>query len=271
MDCFAVYAKSSAGDDLLLDEMRDAQVHARVFDGNRYEARTVLDLLEIDAPSLVVTHFWGLSQLTFRGPWQLAFAQLTRLPYIQEWLARRRRAIAQHIFNRRTLESRRRLQLLEELTTSALAGNAVVNAWGLLTARYGDYRWVRHPRQGAHLRELQSQLSMLADIGELERTPSGDYRVTGRAMLALEEAREADRRHRANFALQAALVFLAGGTVFTGLVQANLLKLPTLWDARSADERALEKCNLSSEPAFLLRQLSTSTAAQASNRPRVRL
>lgn len=237
VNCFAVYAPRQGQPELLLERLEGDRIHALCWDGSRFVDPVTIALGDIDAARISVTHFWGLAELNFQGVKDLAFGLWTKLPYVVIVLQRVRSDVAQRTFNRRTMTSRKRLNLLRELVEAALAGQQQLSALDLMTRRYG-YRWAGHPQWREHHRELEVQLSMLAETGEVRSVPGAAYAVTGHAMRALEHEEEADRRQRTNVCLQLAIALLTAATVFTGLIQADLLKLPTLIDLRAHSQSA---------------------------------
>ena len=231
VNCYVVYAPREGQPEVLLDRLDGERIEARSWDGTSFANPTTIALQDLDPTTISVTHFWGLAELNFRGVRDFAFGHWTKVPYVRIAFKRMGARFAQRIFNRRTITSRKRLELLRELVESALDGQGTVTPLNLMARRFG-HRWAGHPHWRDHQRELEVQLSMLADTGELRATPGGVYVVTGHAMRALEYEEEADRRHRTNVWLQIALTFLTAATVFTGLIQADILKLPTLLDLR---------------------------------------
>lgn len=229
VNCFVVYASREGHPELMIERLDGDRIHGRSWDGSQFADPITITFDDLDPKAIEVTHFWGLAELNFHGVRDFAFGFWTKLPYLLILLQRMGADIAQKIFNRRTMTSRKRLSLLRDLVKAALAGQNQLSALDVMTRRYG-YRWAGHPQWREHQRELEVQLSMLADTGELSSAGGTEYSVTGHAVRALEHEEEADRRQRTNVYLQLAIVFLTAATVFTGLLQAEVLKLPALLD-----------------------------------------
>ncbi|PPC95392.1 MAG: hypothetical protein CTY33_01205 [Methylotenera sp.] len=86
-----------------------------------------------------------------------------------------------------------------------------------------------HPDFNKEASRIEALLMGLVDTDELRRI-NGNYELTGHAFKALDDYEEEDRRHKSmNFA-QWVLIFITIGMLFATLMQAQIIKLPTLLD-----------------------------------------
>jgi len=147
-----------------------------------------------------------------------------------------RNAVAQRLFNRRTLEVRRRLDVLQAVVDATLGRQESIDALDLMSAKYG-YRWADHPGWQAHHDLLAQHLELLVQAGELEKSGT-NYKLTGMSLKALEEAEDEDRKHSANLRVQLLLVVLTLVSAVMAAAQAGLVKLPTLLDLTDGVEHS---------------------------------
>lgn len=208
--------------------MQGRDVTGFQFDGNRYSIAKTISVNEIEPDDLEVTHHYGLDEVYFQGIRAVALGRLTGWPYA--WIHLRRIAIGlgQYVFNKRTLETRRRLDILRDVVKEAESGRNAVGALDLMSRRYGD-RWAGHPDWKSHHDLLELHLELLAESGELAKS-SSKFRPTGLALKTLDESEEQDRKHSANLRVQLLLALLTLVSSVMAAAQAGLLKLPTLLD-----------------------------------------
>lgn len=79
-------------------------------------------------------------------------------------------------------------------------------------------------------KKVQVFLDSLADTGELRRTQTGGYRITGFALKAIEDYEEQERRHTDNVKIQRWALILTLAIVLFTATQAEIIKIPTLID-----------------------------------------
>lgn len=228
MNAFTVKTGETPRAQYVLTGMRGELVTALEHDGEKYSVDTVIALGSIDPKALKVRHYYGLDTVDYTGIWAVAVGRITAWPYARIHAARLWNRVAQHVFNRRTLTTRRRSEILAEVVSLVEQGGSGVSAMTLLSNRYG-HRWASHPEWEPLSNGVEFHLEMLADSGEL-RKEGHRYVPTGLALKALEETQEQERRHRANLRLQVALAILTLAAAAAAAVQANLVKVPTILD-----------------------------------------
>lgn len=259
-NCFTTTISKGLDPFMVLLSIAGKTVSGLEFDGTRYATPRTLQLDEIDPTSIAVAHYYGLDEIRYRGISAVAWGRLTRWPYVWFHLNRLANAVAQHVFNRRTLEVRRRLDILRDVVDAVESDANAVDAMDLMSRRYGD-RWADHPGWKAHHRLLKLHLELLTESGELAAVQSR-YRPTGLALKTLEESEEQDRKHSANLRMQLFLTVLTFVSAVMAAAQAGLLKLPTLLDLTSKSAQA---GNASAEPPIRMKVIAVpSTSLPAS-------
>ena len=139
VDCFNVTIFKGDEPDLVLLQIIEDEVRCLRYDGNRYSIEVTVPLSQIDPDALHVTHFYGLDTVEYEGTWSVALGLWLGWPCA--WLLANRlwNAIAQRLFNRRSLPARGRLDLLREIFAATSGATEAVEALDLITARHGDH------------------------------------------------------------------------------------------------------------------------------------
>lgn len=232
VNCFTARTQDPAGRRFVLLNVDGSQVVALEHDGDTYSVPSVIGIESINPRTLHVTHYFGLETVHYLGVRDLARGRYLRLPYVQIRLVRLWNRLAQQLFNRRKLVSKRRSDLLAEVVHLVEDGAASVGSMDIMSARYGP-RWAEHPGWERLDRQIAFHLAMLVDSGELERV-NHRFRPTGLALKAIEETDEQERRHKENLRVQFVLGVLALGSLAMAAAQAGLVRFPTLLDLSKA-------------------------------------
>jgi hypothetical protein len=189
INCFNTTVVKSGKPDLVLLQIVGNEVTGLRYDGSRYSIEVSIPVAQIDPATVHVTHFYGLDRVDYEGVWSAARGLWFGWPYA--WLHAHRlwNSLAQSLFNRRSLPARRRLDLLGEVFDASSNGSSRVDALDLMTSRHGS-RWAGHPSWQSHHEQMESQLELLADAGDLMKSGTG-YRPTGQGLRTLEGMRPA--------------------------------------------------------------------------------
>ena len=139
-NCFLATIRNGDEPYLVLLSMQGTAVAALQSDGHRYATPVTLELNAIDPARIDVTHFYGLTELRFPSLRHLAFARFTGWPYLVIHVRGTLNKIAQHFFNLRNLEIRRRLDILRDVVEATSGKTDSVTALDLMSQQYGD-RW----------------------------------------------------------------------------------------------------------------------------------
>jgi len=86
-----------------------------------------------------------------------------------------------------------------------------------------------HPKGQAVEKKLVLFLDSLVETGELSKINT-EYVVKGKAIVTIENYEEAERRHRDNLRSQRKMLCLTVPFAIFALVQAGVIKVPTLFD-----------------------------------------
>lgn len=184
---------------------------------------------EILNRKILIQHFYGLSEINFHTIYACAFHYITHFCYFRPKIARIFALVGQYIFNRKKLVTKSRMELLNFLLEDQIArehdGIKIID---LMTKLY-SIKWVLHPSRSDQQNKLEIFLKSLVESGDLNEI-NHEYVVTSKAVSTIEQYEGEERRHLGILKLQRRMVFLTIILVLVGLLQAGLVKLPTLID-----------------------------------------
>lgn len=270
INCFITTIHEAGEPNVVLLRRVNDQVEGLLFANGSYSTDVFTSIDQIDPRKVHVTHFYGVDEVRYEGIRAIAQGVWTGWPYALLRTRRLRNAIAQRLFNRRTLTARRRLEVLREVVEATVNGATSVDAMELMNSRYG-YRWADHPEWKSHYEKLEKQFELLADAGDLQKSNFG-YQPTGQALRTLEETEEADRRHTANYRVQVLLALLTFISAVMASAQAGLLKLPVLIDLRPEQQsecpcfvQAPQQSPAASAPALALLQATPNLSIETTS------
>lgn len=118
------------------------------WDGNSYCEEHTLDLADLGAYELRITHYYGLSTVTYDSIFDVAFHSLTKLVYLKIRLVRYIDATHQNFFNKSKIITKKRMELLQFMVNDHLdREHNGIGTIDLMTKLY-SIRWVLHPSAG---------------------------------------------------------------------------------------------------------------------------
>lgn len=210
VNCFTVHLRNpDASKEITVDSLDGDQLEGRAWSGKSFDTPITLSISAALEYEVQIEHFYGLEGVTFKNLSDFLLHQLTRLIYLRIHTHRSLDAIAQFAFNRRSLGSKKRFEILQYLLSQRQSGND--RDWGpfvILNNLYSK-RWMRHPDWRERLKAVTFVLDSLVASGDVEKVGTG-YRATTKAATTMESVEEVDRRHREISRLQLwVLVFTA--------------------------------------------------------------
>lgn len=263
LNCFYAWVLKDEEHDFVILQVVGGKAHGLRYSDNRSSMEVCVPLSEIVPGSVRITHIYGNDQVEYTGVWSAICGLLTGWPYVYIHTRRIWHTVAQWAFNRRSLPARRRLELLREVIVFAETTSEGVNSLALMSARHGD-RWAAHPGWWSHHSRLDEQLELLTEAGDLQKWGSG-YRPTGQGLRTLDDADEADRKHRENVRVQWSLVVLAVASAVMAAAQAGIIKFPVRLDLtdKSATKSAAESNQSTDQQATACTQALPSIPASS--------
>lgn len=219
MNCFSIYVEKDSNPLYLLDAFSKETDRFSVREWNKTSSSfsiekniTSIDILSND---LRITHFYGLTDITFTGLYDLAFHYITKAVYVKIHYQRVINFIFQNAYNRRKLDSKNRINILSFLVKEQFEPRAKSNqhwfdhydsslrgfgAWELMTKIHST-RWHYHPLGRYELSKLGLYLDSLVMSGDLKKEGI-QYKITGKALETIDEYDENERRHKDSIKIQ---------------------------------------------------------------------
>lgn len=231
-NCFNTFVPQATRPSLVLRHISGSTVEGLEFDGNRHAVLATRELVDINSESIEVTHFYGLDEVRYEGIRQVALGLWTKWPYAWVHYLRLKNAVDQRRFNSRPLVLGERFDILRDVVAATARGVDAVDALNLMSFRFGN-RWAGHPDWQMYQKRLEKQLELLSDSGDLTASDHFSYRPTGSGARAVDERKDAARKHGANWWVQMALVVLAVLALVFAAAQAGFVRLPTVLDLTS--------------------------------------
>jgi len=103
-----------------------------------------------------------------------------------------------------------------------------IRSLDLMTKLY-SIKWILHPEGDQQQEKLELYLDSLVKSEDLELI-NNEYVVTGNAIRTIEKFEEEERRHVESVKMQKKMFWLTFIIALLALIQAGVIKLPTLLD-----------------------------------------
>ncbi len=199
------------------------------WDGHSYANEHKINLTDLDQFKIRIVHYYGSSVIKYSSIYDIIWNYFSKFVYINIHINRAISSISQYFFNRKNLVTRRRMELIQFMLDDQInRTHTGIGILSLMTKLY-SIKWVLHPSADDQEKKLEIYLDSLVESGELRKV-NQEYIVTGKAISTLERYEEEERRHIQSVKLQRRMVILTLILVLVGLLQAGLIKLPTLLD-----------------------------------------
>lgn len=228
MNCFVTSIDKEDRPYLIVLGLSGCELSCIEWDGSRYQIERNIQLTTLRLSDFQITHYYGLSEISYSGLLDFVLSRITTWPYIKAHSFRWLESFDQYFFNKKKLITKQRMELLKFLIDKTLEGKAEYELLDLMTDLY-TIKCFLHPKREEQQQKLKFYLDSLVDTGELQKT---DYKyvVTGHALLAIEEYEEQERKHTENVKMQRRMLLLTFVIAALTLVQAGLVKIPVLVD-----------------------------------------
>jgi hypothetical protein len=229
VNCYVVSIDNDGAPYFIASGYYDDTIQGLVWDGNSYADDHTMPFSEFIEGELRITHYYGLSNITYKSMYGLAWNYLTKIIYLRIQVYRYIERTSQYFFNKGKLVTKKRMELLQFMMKDQLDRER--NAIGIISlmSKLYSIKWVLHPSRDEQQHILELYLESLVESGELCEV-NQKYVVTGKAISTIEKYEEEERRHTEAVKLQRKMVYLTILLLFIAIVQSGLIKLPTLLD-----------------------------------------
>jgi hypothetical protein len=229
VNCYVVALDREGSPFFVATGYSDQTLTGVMWDGHSYANDCSLGLQELENGKLRVTHYYGLSEVTYDNIYDIVWHYITKLVYLKIHLYRHISSTHQYFFNKRKLVTKKRMALLQFMMDDQLdRTHDGISLLDLMTKLY-SISWVLHPSGDEEQKKLELYLNSLVASEELRKV-NDEYVVTGKAISTIEKYEEEERRHTEAVKLQKMMVVLTIILALVAIVQSGLIKLPTLLD-----------------------------------------
>lgn len=234
VNCFVIAIDKVEQPYLLVHSLDGDEIGCLQWDGDQYSNERKLALTDFSPKDFHITHYYGLSEINFNGIFDYIINRATRWPYITIISVRILSRFDQYFFNKRKLISEKRIELLKLIVNATLDGRLEHGPLDLMTTLY-SIKWFSHPQGQEARAKLDIYLQCLEETGEL-RKQNQKYIITGKALRAIEDYEEQERKHTENVKIQRLSLRVALTIAALTFVQAGLVRLPPLLDLSGTKE-----------------------------------
>jgi len=230
--CYYAVIKIMGHEELLVKRVTNDKVLGFLWDKNsqRFDEEATIALQWLDPYSLNIRRYIGYLEVTYDSLWDYLIKDQTGYMAFRAFLYRTHSLVAQYIFNKRTLELKKRHELLSFLIQNYGSMRSNFSLVILMHKVYSSYSF-RHPDKEKLKQLLELQLDSFVRSGELIKH-NGSYQLTGKAIQTLETFQVESRRHKMAVIQQWLMITLTFLLALIGLVQANIVKFPTIWELK---------------------------------------
>lgn len=231
VDCYAIYADKHSSPYFWAEKYENNVISGQLWDANShsYTGGHSMSLSEFINYDLNITHYYGLSNISYENIYDLAWHFITRWNYIKIRFQNCVENTQQRLFNRQKLVTKTRMELLQFMMEDQLdrehKGISIMN----LMYKLYSTRLSLHPYADYEQEKLKLHLESLVATGELDKT-NENYVVTGKAISTIEKYIEEEDRHSEAVKLQKRMCWLTVILAIAAIVQSGMIKLPTLLD-----------------------------------------
>jgi hypothetical protein len=228
-NCFSVRITKEQDPFFLVNGLDERCLKGEVWSGTKYEIDASIPFSLLDHKDIEITHYYGLSTIKYSGIWDYIIHGLTKKEYIKINLMQFFSRIWQYYFNKQKLVMLQRHELLKVLVDFHIkSAHKGIHSIDLMTKLY-SINWVLHPEGSEQNKKLDLYLESFVNSGELRKS-NREYYVTSNAIMTLAKYEEEERRHKNIVNLQKKMVLLTLILAFLAMVQAGIIKFPTLLD-----------------------------------------
>ncbi|ELB2770313.1 hypothetical protein R7R25_24280 [Vibrio sp. 2026] len=230
--CYSTVIKVMGKEELLAKQVTDGKVIGYLWDKHlqRFDEEATIELHWLEPNSLDIRRYIGYFEVTYESLWDYLINDQTGYMAFRAFLFRTRSRVAQYVFNKRTLELKKRHELLSFLIQNYGSMRSEFSLITLMHKAYSLYSF-HHPDKEKLKRLLELQLDSFVQSGEIKRQ-DGSYKLTGKAIQTLETFQLESRRHKMAVIQQWLMITLTFVLALIGLVQANIIKFPTVWELK---------------------------------------
>ncbi|WP_429124550.1 hypothetical protein [Aeromonas allosaccharophila] len=191
-----------------------------------------LTLNDVGLSQLKIKKYKGIYDYTFKNGYDFILKDLTKYIDAVLFFIKKLDVITQSIFNKKSLQKNKRTDILKILVEQYSTRNAEFNIVSLMMHIHSS-KYFNHPDKDTATSLLKLYLNSFVESGEVIKTQGINYKLTGKAIVTLENYENEERKHKENLRLQRIITFTTIIMALLAAIQADLVKMPTILDLTS--------------------------------------
>ena len=228
VDSYAAHWRKDDEPYLLFKKIENDMVTGTLWEGNEFKTETTIPLSELVDVDIHIRHFYGENIIDFEGVGGFLSKRVLLKTYGKIHFKRVREAIKQFFYNRRSLQSQERSDILRVLISRKIsdAGKTVLGGdegrmslWEVLVELYGT-GYIKHPDHKERLRETELLLDSLVESGEANKLDTFTYAATPKAVVTIDQVDREEREYRDSSRMQNRVVALTFVLAIAAVTQA---------------------------------------------------
>lgn len=241
VNCYVVALDNDDGPYFMATAIDGDVITGLKWNGSSYAEQAAVSLSDLDNGNLNITHYYGLSEITYDSIYSASWQYATKLIYLKIRIYRRLNLTFQYFFNKKKLVTKKRMDLLRLMMEDQLhRTHDGIGSINLLAKIYSN-RLFLHPNWDELHQRIDLYLDSLVESGELKKI-NNEFVVTGKAIVTIEKYEEDERRHTEAVKLQKKMFWIAIVGAIFAIVQSGVIRLPTLFDFSKTDvEKVYER------------------------------
>ncbi|WP_028025701.1 hypothetical protein [Enterovibrio calviensis] len=198
------------------------------WNGQEYTGSGEIELSDLDKYRLDITHYYGLSSVSYSNIYDFAFHRMFGFVYVLLRIQRFYHENKQSRFYKKKFVTKTRMELLYLLAEHHMNSGEPLSQQDLMKKMYGP-KWVFHPAQRGQQKKVTFYLSSLVNSNDVVNIEER-YHASPQALETIERHEEDERKFEESQALQARLVLLTLLLTIFSAIQSGLIKLPPVID-----------------------------------------
>lgn len=223
-NCFLIYLNQNNQPYLLVENIFNNELNCLKYNGNKYQDDITINIEDIDNLEPEIIHYYGLYQITYFGIYDYLLERYTYYLRLKINSIKFLDFISQYLFNRRSLETKQRIDFIRLLAKRFVGVNDGFSYVDVMIAMHSNRSFL-HPQYHDETKRVQSYLDGFVDTGELKLI-NYQYHLTGFAYQAIDTYEEQDRKHKAAIRAQYLIIALTVILAILTAVQAGVIVLP---------------------------------------------
>jgi hypothetical protein len=229
--CYLVSTKNPDGSNSIVKDYKNGTLTLYTL---KDKSTQEINISKIFINSISIEHFYSYYDIEFKNIYDFAFNYITKFIYIKINTNKLTNVLSQYFFNKNTLIAKNKIEILRYLLEIQYNNNNHLSiSKGIdiisLSTKIHSIRLLNHPNKDILLNKIRLCLDALIYSEDIVNNDS-HYLATGKAITTIENFDREERRHNDLKKLQRRTISLTFILIIVGLIQAQVIKIPTILD-----------------------------------------